>query len=308
MENVRTTVEDLKNKFKTDYIKMIKENKFKDLVRSIGLFPDQTIENDVLILGSNPNATCVKRMKEWNYYKRSIKKNESGIKVISHTIFKNDLSLLDKENIAVTKGVERLNTEVGYVFDISQTQGVDYKYLNTNKENVAKHFEVVKNSIENSIKGFDFEYVDQEENSRIDYEKNKVLIKDGSTIDVMIKELVKCGAEILVNKRFKEGLENIEDIEVDCVVYAISSKLGLDLPEINVDFTDFTDEKLIVFKENLQKVRSVTKQMLSNIESAIEYEVRQLNKEIKKQSKLENNSTDKTNENTVSRKSEVEYA
>ena len=59
------SLDDLVKMGNENYIKMINEGKITDIFRAIGLFPNQTVTNDVLILSQMPNATCVKRMKEW---------------------------------------------------------------------------------------------------------------------------------------------------------------------------------------------------------------------------------------------------
>ena len=137
-------LEELTKQSDEKYIELLKNNQLTKILRAIGLFPDQTITNDVLIITQKPEATCVKRMRDWNYYKRSVNKNEKAIKVISHYIEKYDQDFTDEQGNIYTKGVEKLKTDLGYLFDISQTNGKEYDYLNSNRENLAKHFDVVK--------------------------------------------------------------------------------------------------------------------------------------------------------------------
>ena len=78
-------------------------------------------------------------------------------------------------------------------------------------------------------------------------------------------------------------VENIDDIEYNCALYAIKSKLGLNLPDFNDDaITNLSDEEKLEFKNNLQKVRSVSMQLLSNFETAIEIAIRGLEKQTQK--------------------------
>ena len=114
-------LEELTKQSDEKYIELLKNNQLTKILRAIGLFPDQTITNDVLIITQKPEATCVKRMRDWNYYKRSVNKNEKAIKVISHYIEKYDQDFTDEQGNIYTKGVEKLKTDLGYLFDISQT-------------------------------------------------------------------------------------------------------------------------------------------------------------------------------------------
>ncbi len=277
-EKITSSLEELTVKAETNYKQMIKDNKIKDILRAIGLFPDQTITNDVLILSQRPDATCVKRMKEWNYYKRSVNKNEKAVKVISHYLEKYDVDYKDNDGNVITKGVDKLKTDVGYVFDISQTHGEEYAYLNSNKENIAKHFETAKSALERTAKDFTIIYQDQNDKSTLDLENKKLCIKDGLTVDEVIQTLIGNVATVLLNTRRQEGLENVADFEQNAVIYAVNSKLGLDLPEYNFDLSTLNEAGVEELKGNLQRVRSVTKQMLANVESAIEKAVRDLDK------------------------------
>ena len=89
-------------KFADDkFVQMLKENKVKDILKAIGLFSDQTITNDILIISQNPEATVVKRLSDWGYYKRKVKENQKGIKVISHVLKNYNIDTTD-ENGNVT--------------------------------------------------------------------------------------------------------------------------------------------------------------------------------------------------------------
>ena len=275
------TVEELVKVSNDYYLKLLNENRLEVILKAIGLFPDQTILNDILILGQNNNATCVKRMKDWNYYHRNIIKGEKAIKVISHhreTENNNDNGEL------IISGNEKLVADVGYLFDISQTQGKNYDYLNSNKETIASYFEQVKSSLEKSLKSYEFKYSNIENNFEIDNTNKVILIKDGLTINELINTLIESVVTTLFTFRKEEGIKpkdkaNIRQIEIKSAIYAINSRLGLDLPK--ADFSEvvsYTDEEKVLFETNLRKVRSVTKQVLSNIENTIEYSIRNLGK------------------------------
>ena len=152
------TLEDLTKAVQNNYSKLIKEGQVKSILRNIGVFVDQTVDNSILILLQNPDATCVKRLTEWNYYKRNIKKDEKAIKIISHHIYSNNLGFKEENGKIYTDGTEKLKVEVGYLFDIAQTVGKNYEYLNTNKETIAKYFDCTKKALEYTAKGYIFIY------------------------------------------------------------------------------------------------------------------------------------------------------
>ena len=292
MENKMITLEDLTSAASENYLKFIKEGQIKSILRNIGLFCDHTIDNDVLILLQNPNATCVKRLTEWNYYKRNVKKNEKAIKIISHHIYNKNLGFSEKGKV-YTDGVEKLAVEVGYLFDISQTEGKNFEYFNTNKETLAKFFDNTKKALEYTAKDYSFVYDDTTDNYAIDEENKTIHVKNGMTLDETINALVKSVAQVVLNSRNYNGLKegeiaNINEIELYGTIYAVNSRLGLDLPEYNFDeIQKWSDNNLGLFKTNLQKIRSVSKQLISNVESSIEYAVRNLNREKSKEKENE---------------------
>ena len=282
-------LEDLIKLADEKYLEIIDNGQITDLLKAIGRFSDQTISNDVLILAQNPNATCVKRMKEWNYYSRSVIKNEKSIKIISHRLDKVNNSYEDEKGNVYSDDVEKLRPDIGYLFDISQTEGKEYPYLNTNKENIARFFESAKSALERTAKGYEFKYVDQEPYAKMDKENKIIYIKDGLSIDELLNTLVNQTTRVLLDSRKPEGLTsedkpNIDEIEYNYALYAIKSKLGLNLPDFDYDqIKDYTKAQKIDFSQNLQKVRSVTKQLLSNFDRSIEIAVRDLEKKIAEQ-------------------------
>lgn len=300
MENKMITLEDLTNVANENYLKFLKEGQVKSILRNVGLFADHTIDNDILILTQNPNATCVKRLTEWNFYKRNIKKNEKAIKIISHHIYSNNLGGKEKDGKIYVDGIEKLKVEVGYVFDISQTEGKPFEYLNTNKETLAKFFDNTKKALEYTAKDYTFAYDDTTDNYSIDEENKVIHIKNGMTLDETTNALIKSVSQIALKSRHFNGVKSddiaeIDDIELYGTIYAVNSRLGLELPEYDFDnIQNWTDDNLALFKTNLQKIRSVSKQIIANVESSIEYAIRSLNREKTKQKEtIENSSENK---------------
>lgn len=282
------TVESLTAQANEQYLKYMNEGRLRDILKVMGLMPDYTVMNDVLIMSQMPNVKLVKRLTGWNKDGRKVKEHQKSLKIISPCLKKYNQDYTDENGNVFTKGIEKLDLSVGHVFDISQTEGREYPYLNTNKETIAKFFEAAKNSLERTAKGYKFEYVDQEPFAKMDKENKIVYIKDGLSIDELINTLINQTTRVLIDSRRPEGItsktvENIDDIEYNCALYAIKSKLGLNLPDFNDDaITNLSDEEKLEFKNNLQKVRSVSMQLLSNFETAIEIAIRGLEKQTQK--------------------------
>ena len=284
-----TNVEELTKVADEQFIKYLNENKLTDILKMVGKMPDHTVTNSVLIMHQMPNATFTKRLTDWDKFGRRVKEGQSSIRIISHCLKKYNQEETDEKGNIYAKGVDKLDISLGHVFDISQTVGREYQYLNTNKENIAAHFDAAKQALERTARGYKFSYVDQEENSRIDEENKTIYIKDGLSIDGILNSLVNEVSKVLLDSRREEGLssnvkENIKELEYNCALYAFKSKYDMDLP--NFDFSqvaEYSDDEKLEFRNNLQKVRSVVMQMSSNFETAIEISIRGLNKQQEKE-------------------------
>ena len=165
--------------------------------------------------------------------------------------------------------------------------------MNTNKETLAKFLDNTKKALEYTAKDYSFVYDDTTDNYTIDEENKTIHVKNGMTLDETINALVKSVAQVVLNSRNYNGLKeneiaNINEIELYGTIYAVNSRLGLDLPEYNFDdIQNWSDNNLGLFKTNLQKIRSVSKQLISNVESSIEYAIRNLNREKSKENESE---------------------
>ena len=142
--------------------------------------------------------------------------------------------------------------------------------------------------MEKTARDYKFEFKDVDETSKIDRENNIVVVKDGMELNDVVTCLVKDVTTILLETRRPEGIKeeaksNIKEIELNSAIYAIHSKLGLDLPEYDFsEIAKMSDDEMVQFRGNLNRVRSVTKQLLSNFERAIEKAVRNLEKQEEK--------------------------
>ena len=122
------TLDEVSRIAQDSYLKILNENRIKDLLKGIGLFYDQDVLNTVLIMEQNPKATCVKTFDSWQFYKRRIKKSELSIKTIAHIKETVEEQALDEDGNVYTKSNKKIKIVVGHVFDISQTEGKDYPY------------------------------------------------------------------------------------------------------------------------------------------------------------------------------------
>ena len=289
-----TTVDDLIKQAEEQYTQFIKDGKYKDLLLSMSNLNCYSITNQLLILSQLPTARCVNGMKVWNYNHRNIIKGQKAIKIIAPLIEKRKEEILDADgNVVDTKEVEIVGYKVSYVFDISQTEGRELYEFKCDELTAVENFDTIKEALERTARGYSFEYKPLEESvdGYCDYENKQIVIKDGmpheKTLTTLIHEIGHALAEERVRVNFK-GLtpkeqRQIREIEAESIALVVSNRLGLHTADFNMAYiTTWSDGDIEKFKDNINVVRSVSYQILSSVEPAVQNALREKEKGIEK--------------------------
>ena len=81
------TVESLTAQADEQYLKYLSEGRLRDILKVMGLMPDYTVMNDVLIMSQMPNVKLVKRLTGWNKDGRKVKEHQKSlVLVLKNTI------------------------------------------------------------------------------------------------------------------------------------------------------------------------------------------------------------------------------
>ena len=296
-----TTVENLNTRCDEKYLDLINNRQIKDILSTMGKFVKETIENDILIIDQMPEAKQLCSKAEWEKIKhRELIDSPKYVELVGVTLYKNEQGPIDEKGSMHVIGTNKLHPYVRTVYDVSQTTG-DELPKEYDKEELAKYFDTVKNSLEHITKGYTVRYEDDiDKKSYIDKENKQIVVKNGMSLISVINELIDNTTKVLLNSRRQEGLSseqlsNVNSLEWKAAVYAIHSRYNLDLPEF--DFSEVeklsNDEKML-FRDNLGKVRSVVYQLTHNLENSIEFTMREQNKD-KSKDYQSNNTSQKEN-------------
>lgn len=296
-----TTIESLNKLANDKYLELLKENKLTEILEAIGKFPDYAIINDILVLAQMPEATKVYSKEEWEFKGRELIESPKYINKVSHCLYKLEQGNIDSKGTLYVVGTDKLTVKLSTVYDISQTTGQELP-APIDKEVLAKHFDIVKKSLEHTSKSYKFEYAEIDKNSIVDTANKVITIKTGLTLSEVMTELLDKVSTILLDNRRQEGLtgnakSNIKDIEYLAAQYALHARYGLELP--NCDFKEISklkQEDMMSFKDNLQKVRSVVYQISKNLENSIDFAIKGLDKQKQRQETKEAEKVSKTKE------------
>lgn len=280
---IRTTVDELIVQAEEQYNEFIKSGKYKDLLLSMSNLNCYSLTNHLLIISQMPTATCVNGMKTWNFNHRNVIKGEKAIKIIAplKEIRKEDV-LDENGNVVETKEIAVNGFKVAYVFDISQTEGRELYEFKCDEKIAQENFEVIKNALERVPRGYTIKYQDTNRDGvdgYCDFTNKEIVIQEGMpyerTLTTLIHEVGHALAEERVRSNFK-GLTqkeqtNIREIEAESIALVVSNRLGLHTQDFNMAYiTKWTDGYLDKFKSNVDVIRSVSYQILSSVEPAIQ--------------------------------------
>ena len=278
-------VNELIERSNTAFLNLVKQGRYTDILKNIGKFPDYSVANNVLILDQAPNSICVNPPYKWEALNCKLKESPTPIKHIKQYLKKENVDNIEKDGSVLVGDVENFSLTVGYLYDISQLENPPIQNDVYDKQEVSKYFDNIRHSFELLLRGWDVEYIDQDDKCLINEEDRQVTFKNGLTLDELLSSYVKCASKILLETRKNEGisekqLPNIDEIEYLSTVYVINSRLGLDLPEHDFsELRNLPDKQINSIKYNLKKIRSVSKQILNSFENAIEYGAKNKKKE-----------------------------
>lgn len=287
---IYTTVDELIKQAEEQYKQFIKDGKYKDILLSMSNLNCYSLTNQLLILSQRPTARCVNGMKVWNYNHRNIIKGEKAIKIIAPLIEKRKEDVLDNDgNIIETKETEIVGYKVAYVFDLSQTEGRELYEFKCDQKMAVENFEIIKEAIERVPKDYKIEYKELENNvdGYCDLKNKTIVIKSGmsfeKTLTTLIHEVGHALAESRIRNNFK-GLTKseqvkIEEVEAESIALVVSNRLGLDTADFNMAYiATWSDGDIEKFKNNIDVIRSVSYQILSSVEPALQTYLREKEK------------------------------
>ena len=289
-------VDDLIKQAEDQFKQFIKDGKYKDLLLSMSNLNCYSITNQLLILKQFPTATCVNGMKVWNYVHRNVIKGQRAIKIIAPLKEIRKEEIQDEDgNVIDTKEIEVIGYKVSHVFDISQTEGRELFEFKCDEKIAQEYFETIKNALERVPRGYLVKYQDTERDGvdgYCDFNNKVIVIQDGMpyerTLTTLVHEIGHALAETRVRTNFKglTGKEKTEirEIEAESIALVVSNRLGLHTQDFNMAYiTKWADGEIEKFKSNVDVIRSVSYQILSSVEPAVQSAIRDKEKALESQ-------------------------
>lgn len=252
-----------------------------------------SLRNQLLILSQCKNASVVKGMKSWNYLKRKVLPGEKSIKIIAPVKYKQKVENAKGDEEPET--IEKLGYRIAYVFDISQTDGEPINQFECNNQIVVDNYDLIRTSLESVLKDYNFHYYNIHESGVEGYcnYKNKIIaVRESLSAEKKVATLIHEIAHALSNEIQSDIKSNkqMKEVEAESVALVVSNRLGLDTSDLNLTYIhNWADEDIEKFRDNLDRVRSISYSILSNIEPKLQTYLKE-----KELNKTKNNNKEKS--------------
>ncbi|MBQ9749214.1 MAG: hypothetical protein IJV87_01360 [Clostridia bacterium] len=264
------------------YHSMLENGQYKDLLVKFGQNGKYSLNNVLFMLTQNPDMTVAKSMNEWTRYGRHIVKDGQNMEVMAPT-----RTAAPKENEADESGEGEAKTKRAsefhpmYVFDISQTEGDEYKPFAITKDITDEQKKTLLDGVYRalSVKRYKCKFADESEFGEKEYyaiDKDKKLIKlrkrmnNQTTALAAVTAASKAICDSYKNENFS-GLtgteaERLESLSRGCI---LAAHFGSDTKPYDFSsVAEMDEEKREAFRNNLGIVCAGTKLVMDRISTA----------------------------------------
>lgn len=257
----------------------LKNGNYKDVLLKMGNLSKYSLLNQIYILIQYPNASYVSGIKGWNYLKRSVKKKEKGIRIISpivNTIKKED----EGNDLKIINGYKS-----AFVFDISQTIGKEIKTFKLDENVVIENKDLIISALKNVLNkvGYHLDYKNKEYFEEgclglCDHKNKTVVILDSLCDLNLISTMTHETAHAILHSPYKndfKGLRkipkrDIKEVEAESVSCIVCSHLGLDTKDFSFSYiTGWADGDIKKFRENLSVISNCAYSLIKEISESI---------------------------------------
>lgn len=276
-------MEELMTKIDMELQRFIREGKYKDVLTMMGNLARYSLNNQIYIIMQKPDARTVHGMKQWNRLGRHVIPGEKSIKIFSPILVKKEkdqTSVEEKEKGHVCRGFK-----LGYVFDVSQTEGKKIDAFRFNEKKLVDEKDNILEGLRKTVseQGYSIQYATKEEfgdgcYGLCDHMAKKIKILQGmGDLQEISTTVHECG-HALAHSNYREDFEGltphekreIKEVEAESIACAVCTHLGLDTQNFNFSYiTGWADGDIAKFRKNLDVISKHAKTLIDGIEKEL---------------------------------------
>lgn len=277
---------ELTKKIDGELERFIKEGKYKDVLIMMGNLGRYSLNNQIYIVMQNPNAKTVHGMRQWNRLGRHVIPGEKAIRIFSPILVKKDKEKTDdKEN---EKGYVCRGFKLGYVFDVSQTEGKEISAFRFDDEKLVKEKDGILEGLRKTVgdKGYSIRYASKEElgdgcYGLCNHATKEIKILEGmGNLQEISTTVHECG-HALAHSGYREDFEGltphekreIKEVEAESIACVVCTHLGLDTKDFNFSYiTGWAEGDIKKFRKNLDVISDHARTLIDGIEKELSTE------------------------------------
>lgn len=282
-------IEELTNQIETGVKALFESDKYKEYLKVMSKFTNYSVNNTILIFSQKPDAQLVAGYTAWkNNFHRQVQSGSKAIRIIQPSPYKktvieyvtdeNGQKIMDKNGNPIGEKREKImqGYKVGYVFDVSDTEGTPLPSLITNLTEDINNYELFKSILEKIADiPVKYESIQSGANGFYSLSNNDIHIRDDLSQSQTIKTLIHEMAHSIIhnqkNGTDKEALRNIKEIEAESVAFIVCSYYGLDTSDYSFAYIGgySKSEDLLEFKSALNVIRETADSLIKKIDDKL---------------------------------------
>lgn len=267
----------------------MESEKYKAFLSSMAKFHNYSLNNQILIAVQKPDSTLCAGYTTWQKQNRYVKKGEKGIRIICPSPYKKEYL---KDVIDKTTGKPELLSDgrtkqeivqkvipffkVGYVYDISQTEG----------QPLPEIADILEGDLDEGLKSLKeamlqaspvpvcFQPIDGETNGFYSPAAGEIVVDSTLSEKQSLKTLIHETAHALLHNpeaSSSQSTRETKEVEAESVAYVVCQYFGLDTSDYSFGYIAgwSSGKGTPELKASLENIRNTSNEIISNVEQIL---------------------------------------
>lgn len=267
----------------------MESEKYKTFLSSMAKFHNYSLNNQILIAVQKPDSTLCAGYTTWQKQNRYVKKGEKGIRIICPSPYKKEYL---KDVIDKTTGKPELLSDgrtkqeivqkvipffkVGYVYDISQTEG----------QPLLEIADILEGDLDEGLKSLKeamlqaspvpvcFQPIDGETNGFYSPAAGEIVVDSTLSEKQSLKTLIHETAHALLHNpeaSSSQSTRETKEVEAESVAYVVCQYFGLDTSDYSFGYIAgwSSGKGTPELKASLENIRNTSNEIISNVEQIL---------------------------------------
>lgn len=295
MKNKKTTkdrqevLKDLTEQLEKSIQDFMESEKYKTFLSSMAKFHNYSLNNQILIAVQKPDSTLCAGYTTWQKQNRYVKKGEKGIRIICPAPYKKEYlkDVIDKttgkpellpDGKAKQEIVQKVIPffKVGYVYDISQTEG----------QPLPEIADILEGDLDEGLKSLKeamlqaspvpvcFQPIDGETNGFYSPAAGEIVVDSTLSEKQSLKTLIHETAHALLHNpeaSSSQSTRETKEVEAESVAYVVCQYFGLDTSDYSFGYIAgwSSGKGTPELKASLENIRNTSNEIISNVEQIL---------------------------------------